>query len=171
MFEYVRLSSLTPSLDVFQTPLLKSGGDVPRSGTGVVCDIATERSSRRFVSTTSFSRHETLGWGFRSPWSHHPGTVCASACPSSVEEGTQNVQLSQTFQPDSGVSTLLPFSKGDAALLRQGAEGKPPLDLPLIRFARGRKDCSSQVRLESLTYEAKPPHPPHNFDSYFQSLD
>ena len=33
-----------------------------------------------------------------------------------------------------------PFSRGTPRLLRQGVGGmKPPLDLPLKRFARGRK--------------------------------
>jgi hypothetical protein len=35
--------------------------------------------------------------------------------------------------------------RGDATLFAAGGREKTPLDLPLIRFARGEKDCSLSV--------------------------
>ena len=48
----------------------------------------------------------------------------------------------------SGVSTLVPLSKGDAALFAAGGRSEQghPLGLPLMRFARGRKYFSPLKR-------------------------
>ena len=61
-----------------------------RSGTGGgLQDVAHSGAS-----SVSNLRHETLVGGFLHRRSHHPGAGRASACPSSAEEGSKNVQSS-----------------------------------------------------------------------------
>ena len=63
-----------------------------RSGTGVVCGKCQEASFRRFVPSFGTLGTKRAFGAFLNRRSHHPGAGCASARPSSAEEGTQNVQ-------------------------------------------------------------------------------
>jgi len=58
--------------------------------------------------------------------------------------------------PDLEFLHLSPLSKGDAALFAAGGRG-PPLDLPLMRFARGRKGVQSAVQQQTFP-AALPPN-------------
>jgi hypothetical protein len=65
---------------------------VPRSGTGVVCGKCQKASFERFVPSFRILDTKRMFGAFLNRRSHHPGAGCASARPSSAEEGTQNVQ-------------------------------------------------------------------------------
>ena len=63
-----------------------------------------------------------------------------------------NQCLEEWFNNPPGVSTFVPlFQGGRRAFCGRGSERRPPLNLPLIRFARGRKDCSTKLSLERLS--------------------
>ena len=66
---------------------------MPRSGTGVVCGNCLEPSLRRLVPSSRILGAKRVVGGFLNPQSHHPGAGRASACPSSAEEGSNNVQF------------------------------------------------------------------------------
>ena len=66
---------------------------MPRSGTGVVCGKCQKASFARFVPSFRILDTKRMFGAFLNRRSHHPGAGCASARPSSAEEGTQNVQF------------------------------------------------------------------------------
>jgi len=58
-----------------------------------------------------------------------------------------NHRLKESFNNPTGVSTFVPlFQGGRRAFCGRGSSLRPPLDLPLIRFARGRMDYFTNVR-------------------------
>jgi hypothetical protein len=66
---------------------------VPRSSTRVVCGKCQEASFRRFVPSFRISDTKRVFGAFLNRRSHHPGAGCASARPSSVEEGSKMSNL------------------------------------------------------------------------------